>query len=101
MFPQFFDITEGLAPGGGAAHLTLEVNNADSKGFGPTAQTVKISKNVDGNTLVRYLLGRLSDDRNARKNQTPTAELAVADLNKLSDWIHGKLGSTLTGATIP
>lgn len=101
VFPQFFDITEGLAPGGGAAHLTLEVNNADSKGFGPTAQTVKISKNVDGNTLVRYLLGRLSDDRNARKNQTPTAELAVADLNKLSDWIHGKLGSTLTGATIP
>jgi hypothetical protein len=101
MFPQFFDITEGLVPGGGAAHFTLEVNNADSKGFGPAAQTIKISKNVDGNTLVRYLLGRISDDRNTRKNQTPTADLAVADLNKLSDWIHGKLGSTLTGATIP
>ncbi len=109
-FPQYYDAEtkkktppHTLIPAtGGAPHFRLKVKKSDSKGFGASGQDISVSKNVDTNTLVGYLYGRLSDDSATRATQNPTAALTIANLAKVKEWIDGQIGGTaVKGEALP
>jgi hypothetical protein len=99
IYPQW-EIPADNAVAEAGTHYTFEVTYDGGTSFDPTGTAIKVSNACENKTIIRYLLGKLSDVTDDRASQELTADLAKADLGKLKAWIEGKAGGTFTVADI-